>query len=98
MGCNCKGVQKLQSHLINANNKTERKGISKLLFTFFNGMRSFLLKLVISMLILILSPFVAVILLYNFLFTGEATIRLPNKIAKNMAEHSTAGSAEGNSK
>lgn len=78
MGCNCKNVEKLKKAQLFATNN-ERIGV----WNRINAMSiNFINKSIIVILLIVLTPIVIMVLLFNFLFKGSLTFPIPKSMTK----------------
>lgn len=88
MSCNCKKIKKIQNISHNANHmNNERKGIVKWLYNVLGSFSNFAVKLGVVALLLISLPIVFVVLAFNILNSGKATIQLPKKTVKALINY-----------
>lgn len=87
MACNCKRVEKIQNMLPNANNQhIEKKGLLKLIYQIWGMLLNVLIKFAVLILFVVVTPIVILMLSFNFIFKGKATIFLPEKIGRHFIE------------
>ena len=83
MACNCKTVKKLNDHF-NANGEVyEKKGTLRILKTLNGYIINILNTIILSLIVIIMTPIILVTLLFNIIFRKNPSIPLPTKFFKN---------------
>lgn len=88
MACDCKRVEKIQNLVSNANGSNyPQKGFMGALSKFWNIIVNIFAKIFILFLFVVITPIVILILCFNFIFKGKATLILPKKLSKHLVEN-----------
>ena len=74
--------------ITNANHRQkERKGASKIVFSILDGFKGIGVKLLIIAIFAIAIPVVFLMVVFNLIFQGKATVRMPKKIVKHIIKN-----------
>ena len=87
MGCNCKNVKKLENKLINDNgNIKEKNGVLRIFDKVTLAFKHVLIKLLVILLFIVLTPVVMIVLITTFIFKNQAFFPMNGKIVKSLSK------------
>ena len=86
MACACKKTINLESKLTNRRNKPPQEGARKMIDIVKDSIMQALIRVVICLLYLILTPVIIISLVFMYLFTGTLTIKIPEFITNKLKQ------------
>ena len=83
MGCNCKNIKKIEQKMLNNNNNSQdKKGFGWVWNMISLSIQNILIKLLVVLLFIVMTPMVIIVLIVTFLFKGRPFIPLNKKLLK----------------